>query len=293
MPGPTTASEPVPPPPPSRRRTGLLPASPADQEGLFRGLLWVARAVKECAAALPRLADRLGEVERRVVALAERPAPAAALGDRRDPEAAARLDAVEQRLQRLDALAQARAAGPPVETGLRDLRRDLATADRRLAAMELRLAPLESLPASVEELVARHVDRLATETLSLPADVEGVYRELDAVAEVMAARQAAASQSVRRIEALEAALAELRGRVAHLVEEHDDDAADRDHAGTAASVEPGPQPPAAAAPEVESPEGARRVLQVLTSELERIRQSIDVLVLDRGAASPGGGTFGA
>jgi hypothetical protein len=266
---------------------------------VFRGLLWVARAVRECAAAIPRLTERVGDVERRVGALAERPAPPAPLGDGLGRDAAARLDGVEARLARLDGLVKAPAPGPSVDAQVRDLRRDLGAADRRLAAMELRLAPVESLPARVEELVVRHVDRLAAETLSLPADVEGVYRELDAVAEVMAARHEAVARGLERIATLEAALGELRERVSRFVDELEDDAPagprpqrqpERQPQPATVAVDAGPLP--ARQPDADSPDGARRVLEVLTGELERIRQSIDVLVLDRGPASHGGGPRG-
>lgn len=192
--------------------------------------------------------------------------------------------AVEERLHRLEALVSM----PPVEAHVRELRHDLASADRRLAAMEMRLASLETFPASVEELVARHVDRMAGEILSLPAGIESANRELDSVAEAMAGRPAAVSQRLERIEALDAALGELRGRVAEFIDE-------LDHAGGAGGAQPpaptGDAEPVASsqarvgAPDSEPPGSGRGMLGALTSELERIRHSIDALVLDCEAVS--------
>ncbi len=264
---PPVVSPPAPTSPSGRPRPSF-PSSPADQDGIYRGLLWVAWAIEECSRAFTRLSSRLTGVERRLERLeaaeTQQPAsPPAPSGDdsrlerlearvaESHSQASGRLDALEERLRQLDFLplkltnlqrsvdqlgsAQQRAtamgihrAGPvggpagPSDRQLHELQRELAAAQRRLAVLEAKtterppaasartpVVDEERLVATVEDVVRRHAERLAAQAPA-PGDLEGVYRELDAVAEFVAARSAAAVEGLERIAPLEAAVLELR-----------------------------------------------------------------------------------
>ena len=51
------------------RRRGTMPSSPDDREGLYRGVLWAARAAQECGRMLTRLAGQLERLEGRLSAV--------------------------------------------------------------------------------------------------------------------------------------------------------------------------------------------------------------------------------
>ena len=77
---------------------------------------------------------------------------------------------------------------------------------------------IDALPAAVERLVAQHVKRLVEEHLdaldeeesSVPDDLEGVYKELDQLAELINDRDAVVDASIERIESLERSVGRLR-----------------------------------------------------------------------------------
>ena len=238
-----------------------LPTSPSDQDGLYRGVLWVAWAVEECSRGFTRLSARLGSVERRLDLLAaERardPAPVfdvdrvdarpqpdedlradlqqleATLGEGR-LEVRRRIDGLEERLRQLDFVplkvsnlqrsvdqlsatlrkgAAAESAGPQnspsMDAELQELRHELAATNRRLSELDARLGA-HPVAAIVQEEVRRQAERLAAQAPPAAVDVEGVYRELDAVAEFVAARAAVTAEGLERIAPLEVAVLELR-----------------------------------------------------------------------------------
>lgn len=122
-----------------------------------------------------------------------------------EQRARSRLDSMDERLLKVTA-------------HVGELRGQVAAVDGRLSALESRISSLEALPTVVEDLVTSHVDRLGAQLAGLPNDVEGVYRELDAVAEVMATRTASISQSLDRLGPLESAVLEVRHELGRAVE---------------------------------------------------------------------------
>lgn len=201
-------------------------------DDLRREVLWLTRAVEECGRAFTRLTSRLGPLERRLDLLEAREAPPPPTVT--DPEgvqsrleqAADRLHELEVRVRQLDFLplkvsnlhraldqlssGPAREAPPPATAAeVSELRRELAAARRQLEELDGRLAT-GALSAAVEAEVRRHADRLAAEIPCGTVDVDGLYRELDAVAEFVAARAAATAESIERIGPLEVAVLELR-----------------------------------------------------------------------------------
>jgi chromosome segregation ATPase len=176
----------------------------------------------------PAVVDRLAQVEARV--------------DENHAKTGARFDAVEDQLHQLESVplrltnlrrevdqlavaARRAAAGAeeaagrtvpvapaaarPVDAEVRQLRREIAVVQRRIGDLDTRLTA-DSLSVLVEEAVRRQVERLAGELPSGTVDVEGVYRELDSVAEFVAARAATTAESLERVAAVEIAVLELR-----------------------------------------------------------------------------------
>jgi chaperonin cofactor prefoldin len=120
--------------------------------------------------------------------------------------------------------AAAKAATPPppvVPTPSPDvarLSRQLKETQRRLEALDKRLGG-EPLAVVVGEAVRVETERLTGELSNDKADVEGVYRELDSVAEFVAARAASTAESLERIGPLEIAVLELRRDVGRALAE--------------------------------------------------------------------------
>lgn len=210
-------------PPPGEAPTG---------DELHRQVRWLTRAVEECGRAFTRVTSRLGPLERRLDLLEAReapqppPVPDVEAVQGRLEQAADRLHGLEVRVRQLDFLplkvsnlnraldqlssGPARGAPPPATAAeVAELRRELAAARRQMEALEARLST-GSLSAAVEAEVRRHADRLAAEIPCGTVDVEGLYRELDAVAEFVAARAAATAESIERVGPLEVAVLELR-----------------------------------------------------------------------------------
>jgi hypothetical protein len=223
---------------------------------MYRGLLWVAWAVEECSRAFTRLSSRLANVEQRLDRLdAEKEFEEGAdFGeelrrtktaiDERDRDTSRRVDLHEERLRQLDhipltvsnllrtvdqlSVAQRKAmdadrrpeAPKTTDREVRELRRELARTQEAVAALEARVS-VESISSLAADVVARQIDRLAAELPSSPADVEGVYKELDVVAEFVAARAASTAESLERIGPLEIAVLELRRDVGRTLAELD------------------------------------------------------------------------
>ncbi|MGH9276695.1 MAG: hypothetical protein ACRD12_01085 [Acidimicrobiales bacterium] len=233
------------------------PSRPHDAEmaaGLRQGLEWVTAAVEECGRAFSRLSTRLGMVEARLDVIesdrrAERPpSPGPDIEkrlERRLRESAAetqgRIDALEERLRQLDALplkvanlgravdqlvSGAATAPPPAPVPpppaprpvispavqeIEEVRRQLAVVQQQLSGLEVRI------PSAVEAEVRRQADRLVPETPGSPVDLDGLYRELDAVAEFVAARAATTAESLERINPHEASVLDLRRELGRAV----------------------------------------------------------------------------
>jgi predicted nucleic acid-binding Zn-ribbon protein len=121
-----------------------------------------------------------------------------------------RLDEVT-RMQRVQQSAMS--SSPVVQSmqrSLGDLRGELATVGSRLVGLDARVDELQSLPLRMEDVAARQFRRLVPEMLSPPDDLQGLYRELERIAERMAARDEAVTQVVDRMTAVEEAVTGLR-----------------------------------------------------------------------------------
>jgi hypothetical protein len=237
-------------------RSAELPTSPTDQDGMYRGLLWVAWAVEECSRAFTRITTQLADVERRLTALESKketpPSPVfdvdalptndseekfAQLEGRIDETVGnqrRRIDALEERLRQLDfvplkvsnlqrSLDQLASTGRPAppqapDREVAELRRALDATSRRVAELEARTSEA-SIGAAVEDAVRAHTEHLPAPVPTGPVDVEGVYRELDAVAEFVASRAATTAESLERIGPLEVAVLELRRDVGRVLAE--------------------------------------------------------------------------
>lgn len=213
---------------------------------------WVKRAVEEVSRAFTRLTSRLGtlearieilEVERATAPAAPPPAPEPAPEPVPSPDVdrlaarieqtADRVDVLDGRVRQLDFLplkvsnvsravdqlasAHANPAPPPVTPAeVDDLRRELAAAQQRLTDLDTR-ASMKTISATVQTEVRRQADRLAAEIPAGPVDLEGLYRELDAVAEFVAARAAATAESLERVGPLEIAVLDIRRELGRAV----------------------------------------------------------------------------
>ena len=199
-----------------------------------------------------------------------------------------------------------------MEPLLDELRREIAAADHREQILEARVAQLEALPSIMQDVAVDQFRKLAAELPGAPAELEGVYRELDSVAEQVARRDASVARGLQRLGPLEKYVDQLRddlGRVATqlvslagvnagvvewmggvdermrsvessgAVVERLRTSLDR-MAGALASPKAAeadrPEPAAPPVPE-ETEEPSRRAIEVLTAELNRIGQSIDAL----------------
>lgn len=99
-----------------------------------------------------------------------------------------------------------------------ELRQAATAADHRALAFEARLAQVETLPSVMEHVATNQFHRLAAELPSAPVDIEGVYKELDSVAEVVAARDAAVARGLDQIGSLDATVSQLHGDFVRIVE---------------------------------------------------------------------------
>jgi hypothetical protein len=251
------------------RRMSSMPTSPEDAEGLYRGVIWVARAAQECGRVLTALEERLDALERQLGA-PEVPAPPAtadggddagagprgtgrvaatrqalAAATRQTGRLAAevarsqrrvdgRFTALEARLADLESLpavlgavqhqveevarvqrSQPRtvASSPVVQSMQRsidELGGELAAVGEWLGHLDARMDQLDSLPAAMEEVATTQFERLVSEMLSLPVDIEGLYRELESVTERVAARDGVAARALEQAASVAEALPALR-----------------------------------------------------------------------------------
>lgn len=192
-----------------------------------------------------RLLVRMGNVERRLDGLDERlqatPAGGAGPAPGRDPAAEAQeaereydrqmLTWLADRVEALTAdMADQRRQGDGLRQALDDAVSRAQTVSGEIAglhaqlgeralALEARMAQLESLPSAMESVATDQFHRLAAELPSAPVDIEAVYKELDSVAEVLAARDAAVSQGLKQVGSLEATVSGLCDDFLRLVDE--------------------------------------------------------------------------
>lgn len=265
-----------------------LPASPADHEGTYQGLLWAVRALDECGRAFTRLASRIGKVESRLTAIEQQPPVDAQALDQRlsaVEKLVADAQGLDERVKRLErsarpATSSDRYVAPP--------RTDpqAASLQRDLAAVQVRVAKLEALD--------RQRPSTAAALDQLEADVMGVYQELDKVAELVADRLAAVRPAGPSAvsEELEARLRFLEARLGRAEPErpggglteprfsercgHD---ADEDpFYASVASLVGAPPPDSEPVALTLLPRSARvKAAASLTAELDRIRHSLSVL----------------
>ena len=127
------------------------------------------------------------------------------------------IGAVQERLEevaRSQRVQQTGMSSSPVvqamQRALGELRAELTTVGSHLVGVDARLDELQSLPARTEEMAASHFERLLSEVLSVPDDLEGVYRELEGIAERMAAREEAVARVIERAAAAEDVVTRLR-----------------------------------------------------------------------------------
>ena len=370
------------------RRPGAMPTSADDREGMYRGVLWAARAAQELGRVLATLTERVEALERRLTVMeaaeASPPSTESFWGEAVDPglrgpnavglrgpnavvdEVAAlrqavttateqvaqqvsrlaaevsrtqqrgdeRFTATEARLTEVESLSadvgalehklnelgraqvvfqDALTSHPGLRSAQRSveqLRGELTTVRSVLGGLDAKVQELQSLPTVMEEVAARQFERLVSEMLSLPVDIEGLYREMDSIAERVTAREDTAAVTAERVGFVAEAVVAMRqdldrviGSVAEIREAQAEARAWRDglERRLAALESPGAEverlyqalahvvggPGGAAAavhqPANGRPDGAtvpaesRRAVEVLRAELDRIRQSIDAL----------------
>lgn len=180
-----------------------------------------------------RLLVRIGNVERRLDGFDERlqaaPAAEAQEAEREydrqmltwlaDRVEALTADMAEQRRQG-DALRQALDnAVNRAQTLSGEMAGLQAQLGERALALEVRMAELESLPSAMEGVATDQFHRLVAELPSAPVDIEAVYKELDSVAEVLAARDAAVHHGLQQVGSLEATVSGLCDDFVRLVDE--------------------------------------------------------------------------
>ncbi len=368
---PSVADEPGPP-----RQGAVLPTSALDREGVYRGVLWAARAAQELGRVLTMLTERVEALEQRLSAVEtaedSRPSTGAGnfWGEAIDPgEVAAlreavttateqvgqqvsrlatevsgtqhrgdeRFAATEARLAEVESLSadvgaleyklnelgraqvvfqDALTSHPGLRSAQRSveqLRGELTTVRRVLSGLDAKVQELQSLPTVMEEVAARQFERLVSEMLSLPVDIEGLYREMDSIAERVTAREDTAALTAERVGFVAEAVVAMRqdldrviGSLAEIREAQAEARAWRDGlerrlaalespgaeverlyqalarvvGGSAGSAATAHQPANGRAEGAVPPAESQRAVEVLRAELDRIRQSIDVLAAE-------------
>ncbi|HEV3400659.1 MAG TPA: hypothetical protein VG078_02470, partial [Acidimicrobiales bacterium] len=160
-----------------------------------------------------RLAVEVAQTHERVT---ERFASMEALRSELD-ELTADVGGVQERLDEVTRLQRAQHAGmsssPVVQAmqrALGELSGELATVGSRLVGLDARLDELQSLPVRMEDVAARQFHRMVPEMLTVPGDLDGVYRELERIAERMAEREKVVATLLGRVTAAEEAVTGLR-----------------------------------------------------------------------------------
>lgn len=184
---PRLAQAPVAIPPPAEHgdpRAVRLPVAASDQEGIYQGLQWALRALDECGRAFTRVTSRVNKIESRLGAVE------GAIAD-----VGARLRRLEQRAAAPPPVSASASQPPPVaplrlESQMIGVRKDLAAVFTRLAKLEAAPpSPTPSPPpASPPPEPPSRVVALTARVGALEADIQGVYRELDKVAELVSER---------------------------------------------------------------------------------------------------------
>lgn len=187
-------------------------------------------------------------------------------------------------------------------------RRAPASLIKLLVDLDERLTTLESLPSVMEEIAAEQFQRLAPEFLALPSDVEGLHQELDAVREHLAARDATVADHLERATVQQQAVHRLRDDLGEViakltaalepVKATDErlralelrvkaldsnlqgrrGRATKDQAAPSRSAKRADRPARARNTAEEPVRGATdKAVEVLTAEVDRIRQSLEAL----------------
>ena len=132
-------------------------------------------------------------------------------------ELTADVGGVQERLDEVTRLQRAQHSGmsssPVVQSmqrALGELSGEIATVGSRLVGLDARLDELQSLPVRMEDVAARQFHRMVPEMLTVPGDLDGVYRELERIAERMAEREEMVATLLGRVMAAEEAVAGLR-----------------------------------------------------------------------------------
>ena len=232
------------------------------------------------------MSDRIARLAAEVAQTHERVAERFAATDALQSELGALgsdIGAVQERVEevaRAQRVHQTAMSSSPVlqamQRSLDELRGELATVGSRLVGVDARLDELQSLPARTEEMAASHVQRLVSELLSVPDDLEGVYRELERIAERMAVREQALAGVIERVAAAEEAVTGLRLDF------------DRVIGGLAAAREA----EAEAREWREAMEHRMAALEAPGSEVERLYRALDRVVGERAAADSLGDAAG-
>lgn len=235
----------------------------------------VAGTLASALASYPPLliSEGVEPAERRDADDAPAPSPPAAPLSRDDPEWAARVVSVARAAGRHEqAISALSDRLDQVERRLETIEERTNRGDAGHAALADRVSHLESLAAVVEDLVAEQFRKSASELLSLPADIEGLYQELDSVAEVVTARDAAVVGYAERIVSLEQANHKLREEMQQVL------------AASAAATEATEDPPHDLEPATidhlsDDPvaHANEKAIEVLNAELVRIHDSLRVL----------------
>ena len=96
------------------------------------------------------------------------------------------------------------------QRSVEQLRRELTAVRSVLGALDARVQELQTLPAAMEEVAAQQFERLVSEMLSLPVDLEGLYREMDRIAERVTAREDTAALTAERVRFVAEAVMTMR-----------------------------------------------------------------------------------
>lgn len=245
-PPPSEPAAPAPAPTPAEQVALTLPSPPPEAEDLHNRIMSLARTTERCARVLSALAKRVDGIEGKLsTSGAGQPAaPSAelALMSEQIGRLAAEVAETHQRVNerfgavdvlqsevgslssdlggvhdKLTELARAQRAqrrtSPALDNAQRsldELRRELAKVGARLVGLDRRLDELQSLPTVMEEVAANQFQRLVAEMLSVPEDMEGLYRELETITERMATREDLAARALERVASVEEAVSALR-----------------------------------------------------------------------------------
>ncbi|HEX2192569.1 MAG TPA: hypothetical protein VHH09_05205 [Acidimicrobiales bacterium] len=151
----------------------------------------VSRLAAEVSRTQQRSDDQLGATELRLAGLAT---------------LAADLGAVETKVNELGRAQVAFQEALTTHPGLRStqrqvdqLRAELNAVLKLVGGLEGRVEELQSVPGAMEEVATRQFERLVSEMLSLPVDIEGLYKEIESIAERVTAREDTAAVAAEKV----------------------------------------------------------------------------------------------